>query len=79
MFQLKKVLPGWLRASLRAAPIQYRKLAWQRRALPQFIVIGAQKSGTTSLYAWLAKHPQLEPSFVKEVHFFDGGLNPANF
>ncbi|MCG2634851.1 MAG: sulfotransferase domain-containing protein [Gammaproteobacteria bacterium] len=57
--------------------MQARKLLWQQRARPDFIIIGAQKSGTTSLYSWLARHPQIRPSFVKEVHFFDGGLDPA--
>ncbi len=54
----------------------YRLATWRRRALPDFIVIGAQKSGTTSLYFYLTQHPQLLPALTKEVHFFDGGLNP---
>lgn len=40
------------------------------------MVIGAQKAGTTSLHAWLAQHPQILPPFEKEVHYFDGGLDP---
>lgn len=55
---------------------RYRKATAHRRCLPDFIIIGAQKSGTTSLYNFLAQHPQLLPSFRKEVHFFDGGINP---
>lgn len=49
---------------------------WQgkRRALPDFLVIGAQKSGTSSLYRYLAQHPQIRASDPKEVHYFDGGL-----
>jgi hypothetical protein len=43
--------------------------------LPDFIIIGAQKAGTSSLFAYLSQHPQLLQSVVKEVHFFDGGLN----
>lgn len=35
------------------------------------------KSGTTSLYAYLSQHPQLLASKDKEVHYFDGGLEPA--
>ncbi len=46
------------------------------RALPDFIIIGAQKSGTSSLFNYLRQHPQLVPSYRKEVHFFDGGLDP---
>lgn len=55
---------------------RYRWATWQRRALPDFIIIGAQKAGTSSLYAYLSQHPQIVPSLVKEVYFFDGGLNP---
>jgi hypothetical protein len=43
--------------------------------LPDFIIIGAQKAGTTSMFRYLSQHSQLLPSCVKEVHFFDGGLN----
>jgi hypothetical protein len=45
--------------------------------LPDVIIIGAQKAGTTSLFDYLGQHPQLLPSMTKEVHFFDGGLDPA--
>jgi hypothetical protein len=34
------------------------------------------KSGTSSLYHYLGQHPDLQPSYKKEVHFFDGGLDP---
>ncbi len=39
--------------------------------LPDFILIGAAKSGTTSLYSCLCHHPQIISAAVKEVHFFD--------
>lgn len=55
---------------------KYRELNCSNRVLPNFIIIGAQKSGTTSLYHYLCEHPQLIPSYKKEVHFFDGGINP---
>lgn len=41
------------------------------RALPDFIIIGAQKAGTTTVYDNLLKHPQVMPADIKEVHFFD--------
>jgi hypothetical protein len=41
------------------------------RVLPNFLIIGAQKCGTTALYDMLAKHPQILESSRKEVHFFD--------
>ena len=54
----------------------YRKVTWQNRVLPDIIIVGAMKAGTTSLFAYLRQHPHLLPSFRKEIHFFDGGLNP---
>jgi Sulfotransferase domain len=41
------------------------------RVLPEFVIIGAAKAGTTSLYAWLSEHPFVASSSQKEVHFFD--------
>ena len=38
---------------------------------PDFIIIGAQKSGTTALYDYLTQHPQVLAPVTKEVHYFD--------
>lgn len=38
---------------------------------PDFIIVGAQKAGTTSLYNALMRHPQFFEASVKEVHYFD--------
>lgn len=38
---------------------------------PDFLVIGAQKAGTTWLYANLKKHNELFLSEKKEIHYFD--------
>ena len=54
----------------------YRCLTAGARALPDFMIIGAMKAGTTSLFQYLSKHPDLRISVPKEVHFFDGGKNP---
>jgi hypothetical protein len=37
---------------------------------PNFLIVGAQKSGTTSLYSYLNQHPQIYMSPVKEPFFF---------
>ena len=55
---------------------QYRRRTWRRRVLPDAIVIGAMKSGTSSLASYMSQHPQLHPACRKEVHFFDGGHLP---
>lgn len=43
----------------------------RQRALPDFIIIGTHKGGTTALYDYIAAHPQVVPSLEKEVHYFD--------
>ena len=55
----------------------WRRLSASQRSVPDFIIIGAQKCGTTSLFHYLAQHPQLAPSWRKEVHYFDGGLQES--
>jgi hypothetical protein len=40
-------------------------------ALPDFLIIGAQKSGTTSLYDLLTQHPHVERAALKELNYFD--------
>jgi hypothetical protein len=40
--------------------------------IPDFLVIGAQKAGTTSLFTYLRQHPGLHLSPKKEPHFFCG-------
>lgn len=37
---------------------------------PTFLVIGAQKAGTTALFAYLARHPEIAAPATKEVDFF---------
>ncbi|NUT42762.1 MAG: sulfotransferase [Thermoactinospora sp.] len=42
------------------------------RVLPSFLIVGAQRCGTTSLYRALAQHPLLaKPVMHKGVHYFD--------
>ena len=53
-----------------------RQLTAGLRCLPNTVIIGAQKSGTSSLFSYLVQHPEIQGSFRKEVHYFDGGLVP---
>ncbi len=39
--------------------------------LPDFLVIGAQKCGTTTLYHHLTQHPHVGRAATKELHYFD--------
>lgn len=59
--------------------------------LPNFLIVGAAKAGTTSVHAYLQQHPQVYMCPVKETNFFAfegeeinfvGGISPgylANF
>ena len=49
----------------------YCNLAGPFHALPDFIIFGVSRSGTTSLYQYLAQHPNIEPCVIKEPRFFD--------
>jgi|tagenome__1003787_1003787.scaffolds.fasta_scaffold20905451_2 hypothetical protein len=58
------------------APVDGLRRRWRRltaplRVLPDFVIVGAQKAGTTSLYAYLTAQPDVLPATAKEVHFFD--------
>jgi Sulfotransferase domain len=44
---------------------------------PNLFVVGAAKAGTTSLWRYLAAHPQIVMSRVKEPHFFSRGAVPG--
>lgn len=41
------------------------------RALPDFVIIGAMRAGTSTLYRYLRYHPQTKGCPPYEVHFFD--------
>lgn len=64
-------LPGPVRIVLRNAVWAYGRATSRARSLPGFLVIGAQKCGTTALYAYLRWHPQIAGPAWKEVSFFD--------
>ena len=51
---------------------RFRTITSRMRGLPDFVIIGAQKSGTTSLYNFIIKHPTIAPASRKELHYFSG-------
>lgn len=63
----------WLRRRVRS---RVRQATARWRALPDFLVIGGLKCGTSSLYAAMAEHPQIMWARKKELHFFDGPRAP---
>ncbi len=65
------------RRAVKELVVKARSLGSDQRRLPDFLIIGAQKAGTTSLYDYLVQHPSLQGGFAKEVHYFDGGVVPG--
>ncbi|MFN3231034.1 MAG: sulfotransferase family protein [Alphaproteobacteria bacterium] len=59
------------RAARIAAEVARRHDTAAERARPDFVIIGAQKAGTTSLFNYLAQHPLVQRALRKEVHYFD--------
>lgn len=55
----------------RSAVLRGRLATSGLRVLPDFIIAGAMKAGTTSLYRYLCAHPDVIPAARKEVHYFD--------
>jgi hypothetical protein len=60
-----------LREMAKHSLISYRTATSAIRVLPDFIIIGTARSGTTSLYNYLVEHPGIAPALMKEVHYFD--------
>jgi Sulfotransferase domain len=56
---------------LRNAVWTYGRATSFARPLPDFLILGAQKAGTTALYAYLRWHPGITGPSWKEVSFFD--------
>jgi Sulfotransferase domain len=61
------------RAARRSAQAYARPTAGLR-LLPDYLIIGAQRAGTTSLHRYLVQHPAVRTTLrTKGVHFFDTG------
>lgn len=50
-----------------------------KRALPDFLIIGAQKCGTSTLFDYISQHYQVIPPLKKEMHYFDKKYNLSSY
>src|SRR2546422_11708307 len=64
-------IPAPARVVARNVVWTYGRLTSFARPLPDFLIVGAQKAGTTALYAYLRRHPDITGPSWKEVSFFD--------
>ena len=80
---LKQQIKSWLLENPQLNPYRfsfeklYRKLTSELRSLPDFIIIGAGRAGTTALYSYLIQHPLIAAALtdnnesVADLHFFE--------
>ena len=61
------------RRLVRGRAFRRRRLTAPLRAVPDFFVVGAMKSGTSSLFHYLCQHPLVAAPLRKEVHYFSHG------
>ncbi len=53
----------------------YRGMSSPWRLLPDFLLIGTQRGGTTALYHYLQTHPCITPATTTDTHFFEKKFN----
>jgi hypothetical protein len=64
--------PQWVKESGRGVSRTAGRLSSGVRMLPDFLMVGTQRGGTTSLFRALAAHPgTTQPNLHKGVHYFD--------
>jgi hypothetical protein len=69
---IRSLVPEPTRERVRATVLALGTSTQILRATPDFIVAGAQRCGTTSLFRALVEHPQVvRPAFHKGVNYFD--------
>jgi hypothetical protein len=71
------LIPWLVKEPLKVLVKNYRRLTASFRGLPDFLIIGGRKCGSTSIYHYLTEHPCVLPALKKEVfyftHFFEKG------
>jgi hypothetical protein len=70
-FALRTRFPRPVREFVRTGVERYGSLTSGSRSLPEFVIVGGQRCGTTSLYQYLIEHPAVGAATTKEVHYFD--------
>jgi sulfotransferase family protein len=72
---LKNAAPAGAREGVRELLVHYAERTSDRRPLPDFLVIGTKRGGTTSLWNYLIQHPlvpRLFPAWnTKTSHYFE--------
>ncbi|WP_068920818.1 sulfotransferase domain-containing protein [Planobispora rosea] len=61
--RMKDRSPRWMKDAVNAATRAYAVHTADRRHLPDFLIIGSKRGGTTSLWNYLVQHPLVMPMF----------------
>ncbi|WP_433532569.1 sulfotransferase domain-containing protein [Micromonospora sp. CA-263727] len=73
--RVKQLVPTQVTKRVRAGLVDYGVRTSDRRPLPEFLIIGTKRGGTTSLWNYLVQHPlvpRLFPAWnTKSSHYFE--------
>ncbi len=74
--KLRKPVPRAVQVAVRDTIRHYGAATASTRPLPDYLIIGTKKGGTTSLVNWLVQHPNVARMFptsqrLKSAHYFD--------
>jgi hypothetical protein len=73
---MTRTVPPAARRAAHAVTVNAGRLTHQARMLPGFLIVGAQRCGTTSMYRTLSQHPAILKAVLhKGVHYFDTGYD----
>jgi Sulfotransferase domain len=70
-FSFRTQVPRPVRGLVKNVVEAYGEGTSERRVLPDFVIVGAQRAGTTALYQALTEHPSIAGATTKEVHYVD--------
>jgi len=68
--RIKARIPGPAKRQILDRRIRWRSQTARFRVLPDFLIIGTQRGGTSSLSSYLAQHPSVVRSLRKETEYF---------
>ncbi len=68
MMQLKERSPRWVKDAANATTRRYALATVSQRTLPDFLVIGTKRGGTTSMFNYLMLHPGVLGLFPQSRH-----------
>jgi hypothetical protein len=68
---VSEILPTDVKRRITRTRLAVRRVTSPIRVLPDFMIIGSGRSGTSSLYKYLGQHPEIVPSLRKEVEYFN--------